>query len=244
MFVKTKHLQKIYFRKNFKQKKMENFKQKMSRVGDTEIWVTATHAYRVCIEGDEFCESPREWDNLGTFVTWQSKRVSPDANSFESHKEFFAQIDAKTHVVLPVYCCEHSGISYNTTGFNCSWDSGQVGFIYCSKADAIECFGVKNFTQKVKERAIHCLTSEVEIYSAWANGQCYSYIIGDCPLKSILPPYLSVTEFCNLSEIDRLKIWESVGEIDFQIYESCGGFIELDHELEKMECYKQAIENF
>ena len=28
---------------------------------------------------------------------------------------------------------DHSGITMNTTGFSCPWDSGQVGWIYCSK---------------------------------------------------------------------------------------------------------------
>jgi len=32
--------------------------------------------------------------------------------------------------ILPVYLYDHSGITVNTTGFSCKWDSGQVGWIY------------------------------------------------------------------------------------------------------------------
>ena len=36
-------------------------------------------------------------------------------------------------VILPLYLYDHSGITMNTTGFSCGWDSGQVGFICISK---------------------------------------------------------------------------------------------------------------
>ena len=36
-------------------------------------------------------------------------------------------------VALPLYLYDHSGITMNTSGFSCPWDSGQVGWIYCTK---------------------------------------------------------------------------------------------------------------
>lgn len=36
-------------------------------------------------------------------------------------------------VALPLYLYDHSGITMNTTGFHCPWDSGQVGWIYATK---------------------------------------------------------------------------------------------------------------
>ena len=50
--------------------------------------------------------------------------------TFEELHEF---INAD-YILLPLYLYDHSGITMNTTGFSCSWDSGQVGFIYASKA--------------------------------------------------------------------------------------------------------------
>ena len=37
-------------------------------------------------------------------------------------------------VILPLYLYDHSGITMNTCGFSCPWDSGQVGWIYADKA--------------------------------------------------------------------------------------------------------------
>ncbi|SHF15500.1 hypothetical protein SAMN02745133_01946 [Desulforamulus putei DSM 12395] len=46
--------------------------------------------------------------------------------------EILAVIEQK-FIILPLYLYDHSGITMNTTGFSCPWDSGQVGWIYCSK---------------------------------------------------------------------------------------------------------------
>ena len=45
------------------------------------------------------------------------------------------EIVKEENVILPLYLYDHSGITMNTTGFSCGWDSGVVGFIYCSKKD-------------------------------------------------------------------------------------------------------------
>lgn len=36
---------------------------------------------------------------------------------------------------------DHSGLAMQTTSFNDPWDSGQVGWIYVSKEDALKEFG-------------------------------------------------------------------------------------------------------
>lgn len=45
------------------------------------------------------------------------------------------QIIKEDNVILPLYLYDHSGLTMNTTGFSCGWDSSVVGFIYCSKKD-------------------------------------------------------------------------------------------------------------
>lgn len=42
------------------------------------------------------------------------------------------------YVILPLYLYDHSGITMNTSGFHCNWDSGQVGWIYASKKTFID----------------------------------------------------------------------------------------------------------
>ena len=58
----------------------------------------------------------------------------------------------------------------NTTGFSCPWDSGQVGFIYCThkqlKDDGIPV-----------EQAKQILLGEVETYDQFLRGDIYGFVI-------------------------------------------------------------------
>lgn len=50
----------------------------------------------------------------------------------------------ETHCILPVYMYDHSGLTINTTGFSCPWDSGLLGWIYASHDKIKEEFGRGN----------------------------------------------------------------------------------------------------
>jgi len=54
-----------------------------------------------------------------------------------SDEELMTIIEEK-HVILPLYLYDHGGITMNTGGFSCRWDSGQVGWIYASKESLID----------------------------------------------------------------------------------------------------------
>lgn len=225
-------------------------KTKVLWYDSTEIWVTKDKVYRVRIENDYDCDSPRSYDNFGTFLTWGSKYHSPDDNEFSDNEVFEDQITEKDHVILPVYRYEHGSLAYNTQGFHCRWDSGQCGYIYATKKDAIKEFGKKNFTKTVKERALACLVSEVETYSNWANGQCYGYVVDVAELEVVLDNLISVEAFNTLSDKEKIEFWENVtlcdnepDEIVFEGYESCWGFIESES-MHETYCYKAALETF
>ena len=88
---------------------------------------------------DEYAESPRSWDNLGTMICFHKRYDLGDehvlsSDSFNSWNEIEKYIikNYDAAVVLPIYMYDHSGITINTTGSSCPWDSGQVGFIYVS----------------------------------------------------------------------------------------------------------------
>jgi hypothetical protein len=80
------------------------------------------------------------------------------------------------YLVLPVYMYEHSGIALNTGGFSCPWDSGQVGYIYVSKDDIKKEFSVKRISKKLKNRIFKIMTSEIEEFSNYLNGNVYGFI--------------------------------------------------------------------
>lgn len=85
----------------------------------------------------------------------------------------------KNICLLPLYLYDHSGITMNTTGFGCGWDSGQVGFIFIDKATVLKEFGGKILTKKLKEKALDYLKNEVKTYDQYLTGDVYEYRIYD-----------------------------------------------------------------
>ncbi len=79
------------------------------------------------------------------------------------------------YIMLPLYLYDHSGITMNTTGYSCPWDSGQVGWIYASKEDALREFGGKVLTAEKRAQAENLMRGEVETYDCYLRGECYGY---------------------------------------------------------------------
>ena len=142
--------------------------------------------YQIDIIQDTDPESPREWDNLGTMVCFHRNYILGDKhdynhNDYSGWKEMKESIirNENVGVILPLYLYDHSGITMNTTGFSCGWDSGQVGFIFVSKEKIREEFGVKYVTKKVIEKIEKLLVGEVETYDQYLTGDIYGYRITD-----------------------------------------------------------------
>ena len=143
------------------------------------------------IHADEGPESPRSWDNAGKLVIYSRHGDShmevneldmtfrpDDYPGWDELEANVLECYPKAEL-LPVYRYEHSNVAYNTTGFSCPWDSGRVGFILCTKETMLHEWGKKIITRKVREQARACMSSEVETYSQWANGEVYGYIVKD-----------------------------------------------------------------
>lgn len=131
---------------------------------------------------DNSPESPREWCNLGTMVCFHKRYYLGDkhdynSNDYNSWDEMEKDIIKRENVgvILPLYLYDHSGITMNTTGFSCRWDSGQVGFIFISKQKMLSEYGGKIVTQKLKERVKGYLEGEVETYDQYLTGDIYGY---------------------------------------------------------------------
>ncbi len=78
-------------------------------------------------------------------------------------------------VLMPLYLYDHSGITMNTTGFSCPWDSGQVGWIYADKDKILLEFGGDTLTPELREKAEALLTGEVKYYDHYLRGDCYGF---------------------------------------------------------------------
>jgi hypothetical protein len=137
---------------------------------------------KVKISQDEDIRSPREeQDNLATMALFHKryclgdKDHGYDSSDYSSWDEMEAVIikKEKTADILPVYLYDHSGlaISVDRTGcFADRWDSGQIGFIYISKAKAR-----KNFLEQVRK----ALLAEVATYDQYLHGDVWYYVVKD-----------------------------------------------------------------
>lgn len=189
----------------------------------------------VTIDEDEWFESPREWENLGTLYTWKDGYYSPDKQNFNSGLEFLGSIigeeliekihdkynnsydffedikkrmDKLGYILYPVSKYDHSLVQYSV-GVRNGWDSGTVGVIFAEKKKICEWFNVKKVTQKVRENVIQNFESELEVYTDYANGD----------------------------GMDSVEIEKFSGD---QV-ESCGGYYKYDHETIE-QCFKLASE--
>lgn len=147
--------------------------------------------YKVKVIQDSDPSSPREDDNLGTMVCFHGRYDLGDKHDYR-HGDYGGWGEMKkaiiknenVGVILPLYLYDHSGITMNTTGFECRWDSGQVGFIFISKKKMLEEYGGKICTKQLKERVAKYLVAEVETYDQYLTGDVYGFEIWKLGKKS------------------------------------------------------------
>jgi hypothetical protein len=119
---------------------------------------------------DDDQDGPREWDNAGTMVCWHRNYILGDEQPKCDPEEYLADLPEGT-LVLPLYLYDHGGISMNTGGFSCAWDSGQVGFIYATPET------IAKEWNGDRDAAEQCLKGEVAVYDAFIRGNVYGYTI-------------------------------------------------------------------
>jgi hypothetical protein len=147
--------------------------------------------YTIEIHHDEGGESPRDWDNTGIFVMFHNRYNFGDKHSFASPDELEGYIERTNMVSLPVYMYEHSGITIRTTPFGCEWDSGQIGYIFMSAAQAREC-----------ESPYAVLEGEIETLDSYIRGEVYGYKIIDA------------------DGIEMDSLWGFIGDMNYCISEA------------------------
>lgn len=192
---------------------------------------------RVKITRDPYPESPREWGNVGTIaykhsrytlgeeeiedpIEWLEDMLGLErsyAYSNERRKQLEAIFEEK-FIALPLFLYDHSGVSISTKPFSCRWDSGQVGYIYCTKERAVKEWGKKICTAKVREKALDCLRAEIGTYDLYLQGRVYGFEI---VVEEVIP--------CEYGGEDDIEEIESK--------DSCGGFYGEDWMNNGMSCY-------
>lgn len=127
-------------------------------------------------------------DEVQHYFGW-GDRLRRAETAVERRKETLLEADMQANTVrLPLYLYDHSGITMSTGSFSCPWDSGQVGFIYCTlerarlnwtRPDAtwetlIPWDEGKEIT--MREAAVKVLEGEVETYDQYLTGNVYGYV--------------------------------------------------------------------
>lgn len=143
---------------------------------------------RLRIYQDSDIDGPREWDNLGEIVGHcKSYKLYDVKNPYSgeggSHLEDFKlylkdkNLKLDDVVYLPVYAYIHSGVTINTTGYSCTWDSGQVGYIYVSKEKIRNEYSISKVTSKWVDKIEGYLNNEIETFAQYIEGDVYSFSV-------------------------------------------------------------------
>jgi hypothetical protein len=118
--------------------------------------------------------------------------------------DFIAYLEENDFIILPLFLYDHSGITINTTGFSCQWDSGQVGYCYVSPKTIEKEYGA--VTAENKETAKKVALGEVETYDQYLTGDVYGFVL------------------------EEKYICASCGKVEYNEIESCWGFFGDDCE--------------
>ena len=132
---------------------------------------------------DESPENPRDWDNVGTMVcshrNYNLGDEQLEASEYENWEDVRKNLlikERKAVIILPLFLYDHSGITMYTTGDTRyrqheAWDSGQVGFIYCTQED------IDREWNGDKEAAKKYLEGEIKTYDQYLTGDVYGFSI-------------------------------------------------------------------
>lgn len=171
--------------------------------GQYEITTANGEKQRLTIKQDEYCESPREWDNVATFIGVASGRrygfFDKVVDDSDKLNKYLAEVGE--YIKLPLYVYEHSGICVHTYRAS-RWDTSLVGVAVVSKRKALcelNCTA-GNWQEKAKEIINH----EIETLNQYLSGNVYMYALVQ----------VKKCEYCGAEHTEKI--------------DSCGGFFGID----------------
>ena len=178
---------------------------------------------------DPDADNPRDCDNLGTILIapnkahWIANRDVAVDTSIHSGKNPYEHWDnicreqlklkkSAIAIAYPITKYEHGGAISLSLGYKRGcWDYGVVGFVYVTKETLRKEYGVGRITKSVIARAESCLQSELNMLTAWLNGDCYGWQIKEYALTD-----------------DGLD-WKEVDTLD-----NCWGYLDRDYAFDSM----------
>lgn len=194
----------------------------------------ANAAHMVCWHrnyklGDEMpSESPSEWrerlacsldDSLEERLERMADAIYNDI-PYRGHRlharsvrEEIDKVLDRECVFLSVSMLDHSGLTlYEGRGSHWSdpggWDSGQIGWMYMTRADILREFGGERLTRGKREQALRLMRAELSDYASYVSGDIYSMLVYE------KTPEMFCDEFA-----------EDLAELNLNTVDSCCGFL-------------------
>jgi hypothetical protein len=176
--------------------------------------------------------NPREFEVTSTFLANHGRYSLGDQENEEAGKHGSYIDDFKAHlknkdltlddiIYEPVFMYEHSNIALSINPFGCSWDSGQLGYIYEEKENIRSEFNKKRISTNLNRLIEVRLEKEIEEYDNYINGEVYSIKVTEEDSGEQIDEVNPIYGDCNLkSMIQFLK----------NHYESIGNFVEIKEE--------------
>ena len=167
-------------------------------------YVNETEELFVQVQYDDWAESPREWNNLWTILTWSGynsidenpyydfeeflsdnlteKQIANLYKGEPSTKEFFERIEKRFYnlgyLVAPISKYKHGQVSYSA-GVSQGWDARVAGVAMVNINDIKKEYKTTVLSKGLKEKIYGILDSELDTYNSWANGDVYTVSLMD-----------------------------------------------------------------
>jgi len=210
-----------------------------------EGYIAEDEHYRLIVRNDDFNESPREWEPLGKMVCWHRNYNLGDEHNYSNPEDFALHlalelddkfedeggtdediakawaIIKKNCVILPLYLYDHSGITMSVSPFSCPWDSGQVGYIYCTKEAAKKNWGIKN-GGRVWDHVVYPRNKKNK------ENSLTGMTLRECTEKNLKGEVKTYDHFIT-GNVFSFELQTKDAEGEWEDKDSCGGFYGDDH---------------
>ena len=152
---------------------------------------------------DQYATTPRgQYDNLGTILISPHKShwvaggdsavdtsiplgTSPYEHWDNLRREQLQLKKSDIAIAYPISKFDLGGeIRLSLGGKIGCWDNDVVGFIYVTKDQVRTWYGVERITKSITEHAKACLKSEVDLLTAWLNGECCGWQVKEYALDA------------------------------------------------------------
>lgn len=147
------------------------------------IFTKTEGARTVKIYYDDDPMPPWDWDLFGTLIHWHPDYGFPDFAARRTPDEFREWAKENDAIMLPVYLYDHSGLRMSTSDFlmydSGGWDSGQIGYIYVTRAEVLEEWSRRRMSAKLRQLVIENLRGVVEVIDQYLSGNVYGFVIED-----------------------------------------------------------------